>query len=82
MQIYTKTFTQDCGSNILPKVNLQLFLEYGWNFFNDGKGIATIRLGHSQTSNKTEKLYSVNLFIRTWVILEFTNIILKKDGHE
>lgn len=54
MQIYPKTFTQDCGSNILPKVNLKLFLECGWNFFNDGKGIATIRLGHSKTSNKTK----------------------------
>ena len=54
MQIYPKTFTQDCGSNILPKVNLKLFLECGWNFFNDGKGIATIRLGHSKISHNTK----------------------------
>jgi len=85
MQIYPKTFTQDCGSNILPKVNLKFYLECRWNFFNDGKRVATIRLRHNKTSHNKkwyEKLYSVNLFIRTWVILEFTNIILKKDGHE
>ena len=55
MQIYPKTFTQDCGSNILPKLNLKLSLESGQNFFNDGKGIATIRLGHTKTSHNNTK---------------------------
>lgn len=54
MQIYPKTFTQDCDSNILPKVNLKLSLECGQNFFNDGKGIVTIKLGHSKTSHNTK----------------------------
>ena len=54
MQIYPKTFTQDCDSNILPKGNLKLSLECGQNFFNDGKGIATIKLGHSKTSHNTK----------------------------
>ena len=54
MQIYPKTFTQDCGSDILPKVNLKLYLQCGWTFFNDGKGVATIRLGHSKISHNTK----------------------------